>query len=295
LTVLAAVVALVAAACMALTSALQQRAARQEKPHRSLDPRLLLRLVRRPMWLASWAPDLAGTGLQALALRFGPLALVQPILVAGLFLAIPLEAALDRRLPHRRDLLAVGTGSVGLAVFLSVAQPRAGVPDPSRRAWVAVLAACAVAVAACVAAARFRGGTVRGTVLGVATGVLYGLTAALLKVGVTRFSEHPAGVFTDWHLYALIPVGIAALVLNQNAFQSGPLAAPLTALTLADPVVSIAIGLAAFHERLDTGGPRLAVEAVAGAAMAVGIWLSSTVRPAGDEARVSRRMEGNHP
>jgi hypothetical protein len=136
-----------------------------------------------------------------------------------------------------------------------------------------------VAVAACVLAARFCPDTVRGTVLGIATGALYGLTAALLKVGVTGFAEHPAGVFADWHLYALIPFGIAALVLNQNAFQSGPLAAPLTALTLADPVVSIVIGLAAFHERLDTGGPRLAVEVVSGLAMAVGIWLSSTVRP----------------
>jgi drug/metabolite transporter (DMT)-like permease len=278
---LAVVIALAAATSFALSTVLQQRAVKREKRHRTLDPRLLLRLVRRPMWLASWAPDLAGTGLQTLALRFGPLSLVQPILVGGMFLAIPLEAALDRRLPHSRDLLAVGTGAAGLAAFLVVAQPRPGVPDPSRRAWFAVLASCALTVAACVLIARVCPGTVRGTVLGVATGVVYGLTAALLKVGITGFTNHPAGVFTDWHLYALIPVGITALILEQNAYQSGPLAAPLTALTLVDPVVSIVIGLAAFHERLDTGGPRPAVEVVAGLTMAVGIWLASTLRPGG--------------
>jgi drug/metabolite transporter (DMT)-like permease len=287
--VLAVVVALVAATSFALSTVLQQRAVKKEKPHPTLDPRLLLRLVRRPMWLASWAPDLAGTGLQALALRLGPLSLVQPIMVSGMFLAIPLEAVLDRRLPHVRDLLAVATGAAGLAAFLVVAQPRPGVADPSRHAWITVLASCAVAVAACVLVARACPETVRGTVLGVATGVVYGLTAALLKVGITGFTNHPAGVFTDWHLYVLIPVGIAALILEQNAYQSGPLAAPLTALTLVDPIVSIVIALAAFHEHLETSGTRLAVEIIAGLAMAVGIWLASTVHPSGRSQRAPGR------
>jgi drug/metabolite transporter (DMT)-like permease len=241
------------------------------------------------MWLFSWAPDLAGTGLQALALRFGPLSLVQPIMVSGLFLAIPLEALLDRRAPRVRDLLAVGTGAAGLAGFLILAQPSPGVADPSRHAWIAVLAGCAVIVAACVLVARACPETVRGTILGVATGVVYGLTAALLKVGITGFTNHPAGVFTDWHLYVLIPVGITALILEQNAYQSGPLAAPLTALTLVDPIVSIVIALTAFHEHLETSGTRLAVETVAGLAMALGIWLASTIHPSGRPQKVSGR------
>ena len=158
--------------------------------------------IRLPCGLDLLPPtcDLAGTGLQALALLFGPLSLVQPIMVSGMFLAIPLEAALDRRLPHARDLLAVGTGAAGLAAFLVVAQPRPGVTDPSRHAWIAVLASCAVTVAACVLVARVCPETLRGTVPGVATGVVDGLTAALLKVGITGFTENPAGVFTEWHL-----------------------------------------------------------------------------------------------
>ena len=114
----AALTALAAAGCFALTSALQQRVARQERPYRALDPRLILALLRRPLWLAGWVPDLAGTGLQALALSFGPITLVQPILVSGMFLAIPLEAGLDRRRPYRRDLLAVTVSALGLAAFL---------------------------------------------------------------------------------------------------------------------------------------------------------------------------------
>ncbi len=289
MTVLAIVLTLAAGTSFAFASAVQQRTAKQEKLHPTLDPRLLLRLARRPLWLASWVPDLAGTGLQALALRFGPLVLVQPLLVSGLFLAVPLEAALDRRRPHARDLLAVGIGAVGLAAFLLSAQPGEGIPYPTQRAWIAVLGACAAAVAACVVAARLVSDTLRGTMLGVATGVLYGLTAALLKVVITGLSKHPAKVFTDWHLYALVLAGIAALVLNQNAFQSGPLAAPLTALTLTDPIVSTVIALTAFHEHLATGTVRLTVEIVAAIAMVLGIWLASTGRPRPIRRRSTRR------
>lgn len=277
--ILAILITLAAGASYAVASAVQQRAAKQEKPHRALDPRLLLRLLRRPMWLASWVPDLAGTGLQALALRFGPLVLVQPLLVSGLFLAIPLEAALDRRRPDARDLVAVGIGSAGLAAFLIAAQPGAGIPYPSLRAWLVTLAASVVVVAVCILAAGALPATGRGTLLGAATGVLYGLAAALAKVAITIFTQHPIALFTNWHLYALIPVGIAALILNQNAFQSGPLAAPLTALTLTDPIISTIIGTTAFREHLATDARRLAVESIGGIAMAVGIWLASTTRP----------------
>lgn len=279
MTVLAVVLALAAATSFALSTVLQQRAVKHEKRHRTLDPRLLLRLVRRPMWLASWVPDFAATGLQTLALRFGPLSLVQPILVSGIFVAIPLEALLNRRRPHVRDMLAVGTGAAGLIVFLVVAQPHPGVQEPSRRAWLLLLASCAVAVAACVLVAGLCPDTVRGTLLGVATGVVYALIAALLKVGITGLTDHPSSVFTNWHVYVLIPVGIAALILEQNAYQSGPLAAPLTALTLVDPVVSVVIGVTAFHEKLATSGTRLAAEAAAGLAMIVGITLASTAHP----------------
>ncbi len=274
--IIAIVLTLAAAVSFAINSAVQQRAVKQQEPHRTLDPRFFLRLVRSRMWLASWIPDAIGTLLQGVALRFGTLVLVQSLLVSGLFLAIPLEAALDRRRPDTRDLVSVGIGALALVGFLILSQPRAGVPDPSGRAWVAVLAASGAAVAACVIGARAVPEAARGAILGIATGLLFGLAAALGKVAITKFSHHPVEVFTDWHVYVLVPVGILAFLLNQNAFQNGPLAASLTALTLADPVVSTIIAITAFREHLATSGPRLAVEIVAVLVMAIGIWLAST-------------------
>jgi drug/metabolite transporter (DMT)-like permease len=279
-TALAVLLALCSATCFALGAALQQRAARREPPHHTFDPRLFIRLLRSRGWLLAKIPDFTGTVLQAVALRFGPLTLVQPLLISGMFLAIPLEAALDHRRPHPRDVTAVTCCVVGLAAFLIVARPQPGVPEPSGLAWLAVGVGASLLVAVCLALAHRTTSALRGTLLGVATGVLYAGVAVLLKAFTGRLFSDPLAALTDWHLYALILVGIGGVALNQNAFQNGPLAAPLTAITLVDPVTSVVIGVTAFHERLSIGGLRLVVEVPAMLAMISGIWLAST-RPGG--------------
>jgi hypothetical protein len=114
--------------------------------------------------------------------------------------------------------------------------------------------------------------------LGIATGLLYGVGASLLKTLTAQLASNPLAAFTKWELYALVVVGFAAVLLNQNAFQSGRLAEPLTAITMFDPLVSVMIGVTAFHETLSTEGPRLAIQLAAVLAMATGIWLASTAR-----------------
>jgi drug/metabolite transporter (DMT)-like permease len=279
--VIAILFAMGSAACIGLSSALQQRAAKQERPRRALDPRLLISLLHRPLWLFGWVPDLVGTVLQALALRFGPLTLVQPLLASGLFLAIPIEAAMARTRPHSRDLIAGGLGLVGLTAFLATVQPTAGVADPSVVAWLGVGAAAGAVVAVCLILAARTTNAARGGLLGVATGLFYALLASLLKPLTTTLTDHPAAIFGDWHLYALIPVAIGGLLLTQNAFQSGRLAAPLTALTLVDPATSVLIGVLAFEEKLSLGGWRIIPAAAGVALMVTGIWLAGTRRHLG--------------
>src|SRR6516165_460172 len=102
---------------------MEQTSTQQEKPTRTLDPRLMLRLLRRPRWVLGWVPEVGGTILQALALRVGPLALVEPLLLAGVFVAVPMSAAFNRQRPQARDFLVVALGVVGLTAFLVAASP----------------------------------------------------------------------------------------------------------------------------------------------------------------------------
>ena len=263
---IAAPLAVAAAASYGLAAALQHRSARRERPYRTLDPRLLFRLAQRPLWLAGAAADLAGATLHAVALALGPLALVQPILISGLAMAILLEAALDRRWPHRRDLVAVGLSAAGLATFITLTQPRPGAPASGGLAGATVVVS--VVVALLVGLATRLDGARRATLLGIATGALYALAAALAKACLSRVGNDPIGLLTDARLYGFILAGLLGLLLNQNAFQAGPLAGPLTGITLTDPLVSLAIAVAALNEELTTGGVRSLVELVAVLAMA---------------------------
>lgn len=265
---------LAAAICFALASVLQQRAAKQQERRRVLDPRLLARLSRTRLWLFGWIPDGAAVVLQALALRYGPLTLVQPLLTSGLFLAVLIEAPLDRRRVRARELTGITVGLLGVAAFLIAADPGAGVTQPSARAWYAVAAGAGLAITGSVLASLRVPESARAALLGVATGVAYGVAAALLKAVVSRYHGSLPHVLLDWRTVLLVLVALLGMLLNQNAFQSGRIAAPLTALTLTNPITSVIIGLTAFREMPSVSPPRIVVLGVAAIAIACGVVLT---------------------
>jgi drug/metabolite transporter (DMT)-like permease len=271
----ATILALLAAATFGATSALQHHAASQEERYQALDPRLVVRLARRPLWLAGVVCDGGAFVLQTLALVFGPLSLVEPLLTGGLFFAVPFEAALDRRRPHPQDLAAAALATLGLAGFLLVATPHGGTFTSSARAWAPPAAVVGVLTAAALVAARGASPMRRATCLGLANGLLFGMTAGLLKACTDLMTSHPARLLTSWPLYALVTLGALGFILSQASFQD-TLTAPLIAMTLTEPVVGLALGVAVFHEHLAATGPRAAALAVAGVVMVAGVWLAVT-------------------
>jgi hypothetical protein len=303
----ALVVGLAAAVCYSCAAVLQHRAARQEARFTTLDPRLLVRLARRRLWLAGLVADLLGAALHASALAIGPLALVQPLLVGGLILAVPLDAAVERRRPSRRDLRGVLLAGSGLVVFVASANPRPGLSEPPNAALLAVCVGLGTTMAVLVTLAVTRLRAIRATLLGIATGAGYSLAATLAKAVIGTLGTDGVGVLSDWRLYAMAAVGLTAVVLNQNAFQAGPLAGPLTGIVLTDPLASLVIGLTAYEERLELDPARLAVAVLALAAMVWGVWLvsvswsatASRVTPrerhGSPAGRHPRRAVGRHP
>ncbi|MER5457486.1 DMT family transporter [Micromonospora sp. NPDC002389] len=271
--------ALAAAFSFALSAALHQRAATQQPRYGALDPRLLLRLVRSRLWLSGWIPDSAGVVFQVLALRLGALAVVQPVMASGLFMAVLIEAALRRSRVASRDLLAVAVGVTGLTAFLLLADTRPGVSTPRPAAWAAVAACATAIISACVLAAHRVSGAARGALLGVASGLAYSLAAALVK---DLTGGHHGTLLTtvlSWQSAALVVIAAIGLLLNQAAFQHGRLAAPLTALTLTDPVASVIVGTTILGETLTTDVMRGIGLVVAAVTVAVGVWLAAAATP----------------
>ena len=267
--------AVLGAAGFGLASVVQQRATKQVPEIRTLHPRLLLELVRQPMWVASIATVVMGLSLQVVALAFGPLLLVQPLLVTSVLFAALFAAWMAGRHADGVVLLGALCCAVGLSAFLLLGRPQAtGVAEVDSRALPSGVALAALLVL-CLLATRVANAKVRVFGLALATGVLYGVTAALMKVVATEVRA--GGIvepFQHWVLYGVCLIGPAGFLLSQNTFQQGTLISPaLAVITTVDPLVGVVIGVGWFGEHLVVTPAVLAGEAMAGVVLIGGIVL----------------------
>ncbi|SUE14183.1 Uncharacterised protein [Rhodococcus gordoniae] len=263
-TAVAVLCALAAAALVAVGSIAQQSSAAAVPDTDSLVGSLL----RSPRWWAGILGDGGSYLLQVVALAFGSVLLVQPLLVASLLFALPLAAATTGRRVTRTTWLLAGALCAALAVFLLVGNPTAGSGDPSAAHWAlplgAVLAVTAAAVALAVLSPRLR-----ALSFGIAAGILYGVTSAFTK-HVTDLAEHGIGqLLGSWQTWTLVAAGAAAIYLQQRAFQAGTLTASLPALTVGEPLAAIVLGTTVLGEHLRADGPALILVGAAVAVMLV--------------------------
>jgi drug/metabolite transporter (DMT)-like permease len=259
------VLALAAALLYSLGTVLQQQVASTASEEEARRAGFLLRLARRPRWLAGIAADALGFAAQAAALAVGRLVVVQPLLATTVVFSLPIGAKLGGRRVARRDMVAALAVTAGLAVFLVVADPTGGRDDAATAAWIVSFAAAAVLCAALAFAARGRPPARRAGLLGAAAGILFGLTAALTKATVERLDDGLLEVLADWHLYALLVVGYAATSLSQSSLQTGALAPSVATQLSLDPIASLLLGILAFDETVheDTAGMIAALAAFA--------------------------------
>ena len=208
-----------------------------------------MHVVRRPLWLLGLFASGCGLLLHALALSSGRLVVVQPLLVSGMLFALPASLLLERRTPSGREWFYASAVVAGLSAFLIAANPRGGQTraDP-RMLSVATLTAVIFAMSVVVLASTL-GRRHGGAILGLAAGVCFGTTGALLKQVVGQFSAARLEVLTTWPMYAFLAIGIFGTVLAQSSYRAGALSASLPPLTIADPLVALAFGVAAFGEQ----------------------------------------------
>ena len=116
--------AVAASAAYNVAIALQAVEAREVPEEHGLRPALLLRLLRRPVWLAGAGLNLLGGALQTVALLLAPLTLVQPYLAAGLLLLLIIGSRHLHEPVGRREVLGVAAIGAGVVVLAFVAPER---------------------------------------------------------------------------------------------------------------------------------------------------------------------------
>jgi drug/metabolite transporter (DMT)-like permease len=274
----AILLAVAASFCTAAASVAQRQGATSVPTTDGFDVRLILRLARRPVWLLGVASMIAGFLFQLTALRYGALALVQPILALELLLVFGYMAVAGRRRVRikRRDWVAAAAMSAGIAVFLRVASPSGGRLHAPGASWllagVITLGAVLVAVAAASGPGHRPGSpTRRAALLGSGTGIAWGFVAAVIKELSSHLGSGIGAVFSTWSLYVLLAVGAAAMLLASHALAAGPLAASQPGFTILDPLSAGLLGVFLFGERIQTSPWDLAGEALALALVIAGV------------------------
>jgi drug/metabolite transporter (DMT)-like permease len=248
--------ALVAAVLYGAGAAVEQRQAAAAPQSSAGRPRLLLLLVRQPLWLLGMLAQIGGFAAHAVALRSGPLATVQMLVAAELVVAVVFVRVWSGRplspASWAAALTVVGGSAVFLAVTSSDHRQAASHPNYVVAAALGTAVLGGAALAAAVAGLRATGRG-RAVLLAVAAG-LADACSAVVTLGFSHVAGHGVvALFTSWTVYALIVCGAGNVLLTQTAYQTGQPMITLPIIACVTPVASVAIGIGLLGETPHSG------------------------------------------
>ncbi|MCL7491132.1 MULTISPECIES: DMT family transporter [Streptomyces] len=268
--------ALGAACCLGLGFVFQQAAAQRAPMKDFLSVRLLLDLVRMPLWLAGIGLMVVGMALGAVALGMGDITLVEPLLATNLLFAMALSRRLTRQRLGRSGWAGLWLLAGGVTAFIVAGRPQGGERSPDHL-WQWLIMGMVLGTALLLAAVAKRERvhvSLEAALLGIAAGLIYGLQDALTRISGEHFSQGGwSALLTSWQPYAIVVLGVLALVFVQSAFESAPLRLSLPALTAAQPLAGIACGVGFLGDQLQVTAGALAWEVIGIIAVVAGIVL----------------------
>jgi drug/metabolite transporter (DMT)-like permease len=278
------ILALLAAVAFAFGSVLQQKGTLETEAAEG-DPRFLVQVLRRPIWLAGGASQVSGWVLQAIALGQGSLIVVQSITTLSLVFALPIGRRLTGQVISKRTWIGAGAVVVGIVLFLSVGEPSGGITHPGAGAWTVATAVTLVGIVALIALARGRRGASRALLFGSAAGVCFAMQASVTKVFVTVVGHGIVALITSWTVYALVASALVGFALQQSALKTGVLAPAIASSNAVTLFFSVVLGVTIFQEVLWASGGR-GVASVAG--LVLGLVGVSTLAASEDPTAAAR-------
>jgi drug/metabolite transporter (DMT)-like permease len=295
-------ITLVAALLLGFGFVLQQHAAAQAPKAHFLRLALIGDLLRQRRWLAGIAVMVAGQLVSAWSVSHMSLSLAEPLLSTNLLFALALAVPLSGERLRATELAGVILLSGGVAA-LSVARtansPALSFASPA--GWLGAAAMAGVAVL-CVQAGRMRHGLARATFTGVAAGLVFGIADALTRQAVHILDAHSVtALLTTWPGYSLIGANLVGLWLMESAFNSAPLHASLPAISAAEPVAGIILGIIVFGDEVRISAAMIAVQTIGIVALVAGVVLVARapaladLRPPQLAPRFPPKLRLSHP
>ncbi|MCG7204790.1 MULTISPECIES: DMT family protein [Streptomyces] len=270
--------AAVVAVALSLVSAVAYAAAAvaQERLASKTPGTGLVRLLGSGAWWAAVGLNAGAALLHVVALKYGPLTLVQPLGALTLVAAVPMGARVAGRRVTPTEWRGTALTLLGLGALLVTAS------GPAPHQVLGLTEALAVAgTTAVLIGALSRPGTRPGLRHATASGLASGVASALTQT-VTVAATDPSGPLLSAEVIVVAVLvaafAVGGLLLSQTAYRGG-LGAPLAVVTLSNPVAAAVIGLTLLGQGLQGGATGILL-ALAGAALASwGVVLLTRVTP----------------
>ena len=288
---MAEIMALLASICFAAGTVLQQAGSLQT-PGGVGDPRFLIQILRRPVWLAGAALQGGGWILQAAALDRGSLVLVQSICTLSLVFALPLGMRITHQQVGRREVMGAAAVVAGIVMFVCVAQPSAGTANPGAAAWWTAGLLTTVAIGILMGLGWSGTGGRQALLFGLAAGCAFAFQAAVTKVFVGDLHHGLGPILSSWTTYALIISALLGFTLQQSALKTGVLAPAMASSNAMTLFASTLLGIIVFDETLAHGDGRLIPAALG---LMVALFGVSTLAGEEQPAPDGRAADGSLP
>jgi drug/metabolite transporter (DMT)-like permease len=233
------------------------------------DPRFLLQIVRRPVWLAGAVCQSSGWVVQAMALDRASLVVVQSLTALSLVIALPLGMLLTNQHVGRRELTGACLTLIGIVLFVSAGQPQGGTPRPTASAWWSACLVTGFLVALLFGVGRRFSGAAKALTFGAAAGLGYGLQAAVTKTFVTEIGGGVLGLVSSWSVYVLIISAVTGFALQQSALKTGVLAPAMASSNSVTLFSSAILGVTVYGETLAKSGSAHTGSTVVGLIVAI--------------------------
>ena len=247
---LAVLFALASALTIAWGTVVRHRIAEEAPADGSLKGSPFWNAVSRPLWWAGTGTALLGYGLQVVALAFGTLLVVQPILVLSLMFTLPLAARYDGRRISGHEMFWAGVLTIGVAVLVMLGRPLPGDPQPPLERWLPALLVGAVVLIFIERFAQTQIRREKALLLGIVTGALFGYVAVLSKAFVDIVVHGGVwAIITNWETYGLVIGATLGTIVQQYSFNAGALKTSLPAMTISEPVVAFSLGYLVLGEK----------------------------------------------
>ncbi|WP_107410279.1 MULTISPECIES: DMT family transporter [Streptomyces] len=269
---LSVLLSLVSAVAYAGGAILQERVA-ATTPERRYAP------LRRGAWWTAIALNGLGAVLHVVALAYGPLSLVQPLGALTIVFALPMAAVFVRRRAGATAWRGAIMATVGLAGLLSLtSSTHTQSLDGPEHLMLALVTGGGVLALMVAAHAVHRHPVVRSVLLACAAGAAFGIASVFTKTVAVEWSRDVPLVEQLPSLGVIAVLAAAGVLLSQASYRGAGLAAPLSTVTVVNPVVAAAVGLTLLGESFRYGVAGTALALGCGVVAAGGLILLTTER-----------------